>query len=117
MLRILIIEPHEDFGELLAELFEDAGSIATRCCATLDIDAEIEAWAPSVALVAMEILGPDDVNALRVAVPSLQYVVGMAADAWRGRNDLGCNRVLVKPFGFPALLADIRRAVGGERAN
>jgi hypothetical protein len=117
VLRVLIIDPHEDFGELLAEMFEDADGIAARCCATLDIGAELEAWAPPVALVAMELIGPDDLNALRVAFPSLQYMVGMASDAWRGRNALGCNRVVVKPFGFPALLADIRRAVGGERAN
>jgi hypothetical protein len=106
--RLLIIEPFDDFRELLVEVCETTGLVEVRSFRALTEIETVEQWAPAAVLVASRTLrdhGPT-VCGLRASLPSLRYVVGMTSEPF-GTGDLGCDRVVIKPFQTEALLKDI----------
>lgn len=111
MQRILIIEPHDDFGGTLADIL-DAEHVVTRCLFTLDVGAVTE-WMPEVLFVAFELLTEDvTVADLRRALPSLRYVVGMSSSRRLPADALGCDRVVLKPFDATKVFHDVEKHLG-----
>lgn len=107
MVRILIIDPYDDFAVLLAEILENA-DIEARRISRVEHAARFREWQPVVLLVATELLtGSASIGILRATLPSVHHVVGMVNDAYANTDDLGCDRIVLKPFYVSALLEHI----------
>lgn len=117
MLRILIIDPHDDFREILGDVLNWQG-IETRGLRGMDVES-VKAWAPNAALVATELFDDERAGrALRESLPSLRYVVGMVSDQFSRRGMFECNRLVTKPFDASALLRHIEQHLRvGEARN
>jgi DNA-binding response OmpR family regulator len=115
--RLLIIDPFDDYRELLAEVCTASGLVEVRSFRALDTEA-LATWAPVAALVAMSVLrdGRTSVRELRSSVPSLRYIVGMTNEPF-GSGGLECNRVVVKPFDPRAVLVHIAQHIGDHSAS
>ena len=110
VLRVLIVEPFEDFREVLTHACTATGRVEVRSFSTLADAEEATQWFPVAALVATELLSDGRASEFRAALPSLRYVVGMTNDR-SGYDDGQCNRVVVKPFNTQALLDHIEEHV------
>jgi hypothetical protein len=109
MLRILIIEPFEDFRAVLAEAFRHARKdVETHSLASLETIGDVLVWEPTVAVVAAELLSDEvSAGALRESLPSLRYVVGMVNTPYDRSARCRCDRVVVRPFVVAALLEEM----------
>lgn len=118
LMRILIIETHDDFAETLAvRLRTRAGVDVRRLSRFIDV-AGLAKWNPTVALVATELLSlTSSANRLRTKLPSLGYVVGMASTGIPNALELTCNRVVTKPFDIDAVLEHVERHFAALRSK